>query len=403
MKGYFSIREISEKWGVSERRINQYCAQGRIPGAQKFGRSWAIPEDAKKPGNLQRSGTGAESGRTDLPADDRQTKYENLMPLMNTPFQPGSCLEYVNQMEDGPRKDIAFAEYHYFSGHAKEAAQQAELYLTCQNRELRLSACLIYAYANLSVGQIGRAKYALEEMKHTLKDGEQTSYSKAAEGFIAAAASVLLHLPLPDELPSAQEFVPMLPTGIRAFALYVKAHYLYLQKEYKASIGIIETALLMGADRYPIPAIYLHLAAVMDYVSLKQLEKAEEHLLEAWKIARPDDLIEGFGEHHGLLGGMLEVVLKKKWPDDFRRIIAITYEFSAGWRKIHNPETGHDVAENLTTTEFVTAMLAVRNWTNAEIAGHLNISANTVKWHISQCMKKLHVQNRKELRKYMLR
>lgn len=27
----------------------QYCTQGRIPGAQKFGRSWAIPEDAKKP------------------------------------------------------------------------------------------------------------------------------------------------------------------------------------------------------------------------------------------------------------------------------------------------------------------------------------------------------------------
>ena len=240
--------------------------------------------------------------------------------------------------------------------------------------------------------------------KNTLKTGGKKSpHAKSIEGFIAAAASVLLHLPLPDELPSPRKFVPMLPMGVRAFALYVEAHYLYLQKEYKASIGIIETALVMGADRYPIPAVYLHLAAVMDYVSLKQLEKAEQHLLEAWEIARPDDLIEGFGEHHGLLGGMLEAVLKKKWPDDFKRIIAITYEFSAGWRKIHNPETGHDVADNLTTTEFVTAMLAARNWTNPEIAKHMNISTNTVKWHISQSMKKLHVQNRKELKKYMLR
>lgn len=31
MKGYLSIRETSYKWGISERRVNQYCAQGRIP------------------------------------------------------------------------------------------------------------------------------------------------------------------------------------------------------------------------------------------------------------------------------------------------------------------------------------------------------------------------------------
>lgn len=49
MKGYLSIRETSYKWGVSERRVNQYCSEGRIPGAEHFGRSWAIPEDAEKP------------------------------------------------------------------------------------------------------------------------------------------------------------------------------------------------------------------------------------------------------------------------------------------------------------------------------------------------------------------
>ena len=48
IKGYISIREASYCWGVSERRVNQYCADGRIPGAPRSGRSWAIPEDAKK-------------------------------------------------------------------------------------------------------------------------------------------------------------------------------------------------------------------------------------------------------------------------------------------------------------------------------------------------------------------
>lgn len=51
MKGYLSIREAAEKWGVSERRINQYCSEGRIPGAEQFGGAWAIPADAEKPGD----------------------------------------------------------------------------------------------------------------------------------------------------------------------------------------------------------------------------------------------------------------------------------------------------------------------------------------------------------------
>ena len=158
----------------------------------------------------------------------------------------------------------------------------------------------------------------------------------------------------------------------------------------------------MGASYYPIPAIYLHLIAVMDYMSMKQTDRAEAHLLKAWEIARPDDLIAGFGEHHGLLGAMLEAVIKPKWPEDFKKMIDITYRFSSGWRRVHNPKTGHDVADDLTTTEFVIAMLVARNWTTQEIADHLKISANTAKTHISEAMRKLNVENRKDLKQYML-
>ncbi|MGN8913072.1 hypothetical protein [Anaerofustis butyriciformans] len=95
------------------------------------------------------------------------------------------------------------------------------------------------------------------------------------------------------------------------FALYVHAHYRYLQGEYERSIGIVETAIALQKETYPISSIYLHLVAVMDYMSIKNVKKAQKHLLFAWDLARPDDLIEAFGEHHGLLGGMLESVIKK--------------------------------------------------------------------------------------------
>ena len=85
-------------------------------------------------------------------------------------------------------------------------------------------------------------------------------------------------------------------------------------------------------------------------------------------------------------------------PGDFKKMIDITYRFSSGWRRVHNPKTGHD----LTTTEFVIAMLAARDRTAQEIAEHLKISANTAKTHISEAMRKLNVQKWKDLKQYML-
>ena len=49
MKGYLSVREISYKWNVSERWVSKLAQDGRIPGVERFGRSWAVPEDAEKP------------------------------------------------------------------------------------------------------------------------------------------------------------------------------------------------------------------------------------------------------------------------------------------------------------------------------------------------------------------
>lgn len=46
---YLSAAEIAAKWGISERSVRNYCAQGRIPGAFLTGKTWNIPEDAIKP------------------------------------------------------------------------------------------------------------------------------------------------------------------------------------------------------------------------------------------------------------------------------------------------------------------------------------------------------------------
>ena len=49
MEGYMTIKQAAEKWEVTPRRIQKLCVDGRIDGATKFGRDWAIPADAAKP------------------------------------------------------------------------------------------------------------------------------------------------------------------------------------------------------------------------------------------------------------------------------------------------------------------------------------------------------------------
>lgn len=46
---YLSIRQTAEKWGISGRRIQRLCTEGRIPGATKIGSYWAVPVNADKP------------------------------------------------------------------------------------------------------------------------------------------------------------------------------------------------------------------------------------------------------------------------------------------------------------------------------------------------------------------
>lgn len=46
---YMSINQIAQEWGITPRRVQVLCAQGRIEGAYRIGNVWAIPPNAQKP------------------------------------------------------------------------------------------------------------------------------------------------------------------------------------------------------------------------------------------------------------------------------------------------------------------------------------------------------------------
>ena len=327
------------------------------------------------------------------------------MLLMSSAFPLGRCIEFIESIDDVPQKEMAYAEYYYFSGRHEKAVEYAEMYLNCEDIMLKLSASLIYTFANLSLDRIHSARFGLERLKEYLKEAmleETDKKTRACCVFVATAAHTLLHIPVGD-LPPLAEYLSEFTKGMQLWGAYVLAHKAYLVKDYQRSLGIVQTCLMTCSKVYPIAMIYLNLVVAMDLMNLKETDKAKVYFMKVWEISRPDNLIEGIGEHHGLLQGLIETCMKKDYPEDYARIINITYKFSAGWRRIHKPDTNEDVADNLTTTEFTIAMLANRGWTNKEISEYLEITPRTVKQHLTCVFNKLNIENRKQLKNFMLR
>ena len=70
VKGCCSTKETAKRWGISVRWVNQYALDGRIPGEERLGRFWAIPEDTVKPestdpGPSRKTWQREASGRTE--------------------------------------------------------------------------------------------------------------------------------------------------------------------------------------------------------------------------------------------------------------------------------------------------------------------------------------------------
>ena len=328
------------------------------------------------------------------------------MPLVSATAEPGKLDEAVAAIaaRDAELGRIAQAEAHYFRGQPEEAHADAAPFLDHSDPALRISANFICAYADLALGKIWETKECLANIAAMRGDKsiEATPALHASYILFDAASSVLLHLSTPYPSGTFAKHIATLPEGLRLFAIYALAHHAYLFGEYGRCVGMAETALMTKQGRYPIAEQFLHLVAAIGQVNLKDAEAARRHFMGAWNIALADGLVEEIAEHHGLLQGVLETCLKEDYPEHYAHVINITYRFSEGWRRLHNPEAGAHVTSDLTTTEFSIAMLASRGWSNTEIANHLGISTGTVKNRLSMAYAKLGIASRAELTKYLL-
>ena len=50
---FITANQAAHKWGISQRRVQILCAEGRIEGVFKLGENWAIPSEAQKPADFR--------------------------------------------------------------------------------------------------------------------------------------------------------------------------------------------------------------------------------------------------------------------------------------------------------------------------------------------------------------
>lgn len=391
---YLSVKETAQRLNVTERAVQKWAKEGKIPGAHKFSGAWVIPKDATTPDGIVNN-------------DEANHKKRTAMLLLNSAYKTGSCLDFIAGIEDADDRNLCLGEYYYFSGQVDKAIAMVEEYLDSSDEALKYSASLICLFAGMAAGHGNLSSFALKTLNEQFVQGfnkEDTPTEAHAVGvFTETTAHMLLDIPIDSSVPDMKEYMSSLPGGIKMQACYVLAHQAYQDGDYVKALTIADMAIYLSPQLFPIATIYVHIVATMALMKLRRSDEAKQRMQMAWELAQKDNIIEPFVEHHGLLQGMIEVFFKKDYPHVYRQIINGVYLFADAWRNIHNLYAEFEVTDKLTTTEFIIAMLYGHGWSVKEVAVHMGLSSRTVTNYISTIYSKLYINDRKELVKYILK
>lgn len=392
-KNYETAGESAKRLGVTPRAIQKWASSGKIKGAEKIGRTWFIPKNFG------------------IPDEEKEkiihiSDFRSSMPLLNSSFEPGHCLEYVLSVPDEDDRNIAMAEYLFYTGKGAEAVELLDRYIDSPDISLRYSASVLTVFASISSGNAEKAKRATEALASLIKASYENNSSPeifAMGVMTAVGSSVLWHAPVPEYLPDLSGLIKYLPAGYRLWCCYLLAMKAYLEKDYVRSLTIADMALAFSEKSYPLAEIYIHLISVIALMNLRRPEEAEKRFEQVWELTHRDGFVGPIASHHGMMLGIIEVYYKRNHPGDFKKLMAITGVYGKQWRKIHNIRTASEVTDNLTSTEFTVAMLYNRGWSAQEIASFLDISESTTRNYIKTIYVKLGISDKKSLAKYMIK
>ena len=388
---YLKICEVAKKWGLSERGVQSLCAQGKIEGACRFGRSWMIPKNAKKPLD-GRTKTGKAHENEDMPLP-RKTPFLYMSDLYHTPGTADSVGESLTYNHEA---QVLFeAEVAYSRGDIDRVYESANYLLGKHSGFYAvLSAGMLLAMCAIWKGDIEmwrRAKVHIAEApaKNDLdRDAMQLS--------ISAVDIMLYSVESFPEWFKIGCFEPIHRDSHPAAKVYY-AKYLYAIG-YAVATGIIkvqgaeglyvmssipltlEPLICWANDNHTVMSeIYLRLTCAAVYHNCGNDEQATRHIDKALALALPDRLYGVLAEYCRALDTLMEKRLTLVDPNAWQEVKKLYKGYNEGWSKISGMVRGKKILTTLSVKEREVAKLAAFGLSNQEIADKLNISIPIVK------------------------
>ena len=389
---YLKIDEVAAKWGITPRRLQTLCAQGKIEGATRFGRAWMIPKSAPKPADGRTKAAREERLFTDMPMP-RKTPFLHLTNLYNA---PGCGEKAIAALGDNyEAQTLLAAEIAYSRGQIDKVYDSANYLLEKHSGFYAvLSGGMLLAQCAIWRGDLHmwrKAKIHIAEA-NAKNDREREIITLA----ICAVDSMLYNVKdFPDWFKIGC-FEMLHKDSLPAAKVYY-AKYLYATGHGLASKTIelegISGLALMGllpatiepmisqamADNTVIAEIYLRLTCAVTYHFTKNTAQAVRHIDRAIALALPDKFYGILAEYCRTLGGLLEQRLKAVDESAWEEVSILFKRYIENWSKLGSQITGRQVIANLSKQQREVARLAAFKLSDAEIGTRLHMSVSGVK------------------------
>lgn len=145
--------------------------------------------------------------------------------------------------------------------------------------------------------------------------------------------------------------------------------------------------------------IYTYIYIAIANYAIQKEGKAGDILVEAVKLAQPDDILLPFVENYGVIVNLFTGEKLSPYKEFVNKIRTITRKYSKGLRSSKKASL-NDQSLGLTNREYEVAKLAAQRLSNREIADSLFIAESTVKSNLKVVFNKLGINSRNELKNF---
>lgn len=401
---YLNITETAEKWGISPRRLQTLCANGKVKGATRFGKAWMIPKTTQKPID----------GRTKASKNNIDSLLEKDMPMpRKTPFLHmtdlysvvGNAEKSISALEGNPEAQILLgAEIAYSKGNIEKVYDSA-YYLLHKHSGFYavISAGMLLGLCAIWRGDLNMWRQAKIHIAEAPAKSEADRDIMAFS--ITAIDSILYDVSSFPEWFKLGRFEPLHKDALPAAKVFY-AKYLYAvgyglatkQFELQGVHGLslltiipntIEPMISQAvADNSIIAEIYLRMTCAAIYHTGGNREQAIYHIDRALALALPDQLFGILAEYGRTLDSLLEQRISRVDADAWHKVRDLYNIYMAGWTKLSGSVRGKNLATTLSPKEREVAKLAAFGFKNSQIAESLNMSISAVKQAVTNVSNK---------------